>query len=96
MREFLGLLICCASIAAGPTTRPRDIAPADAPASPVVGQVVDATRPVHVPQFISVANTPPLQAERDWAYQNTYPLQPWVGYHPFGHGRGTPFHGFYR
>ncbi len=51
----------------------KDIAPKEPPVVPIMGQVIDQTKPGYIPQFLSPPGPSQLQQERDWATRNTIP-----------------------
>jgi len=76
----------------------RDVAPADRPVSPVLGQVIDRRQPapLNSPKFLAQRSVPAGLAERQWAIQNTMPASGCYGfgYFPWGYWGGYGCYGF--
>jgi len=79
IRALILLVLGTAGFAAA-----RDVAPADRPESPVLGQVIDRRQPaaLNSPKFLAQRSIPAGLAERQWAIQNTLPT---FGCYGFGY-----------
>jgi hypothetical protein len=106
MRYGLLILLMAAAASAGPTTRPKDVAPKDPPPVSFVGQVYDTSRLAYVPAFTARQGPPAWQAGRENAVRLSPPVHgypvysfPACGYGYWGScggGGWYPNHGFYR
>ena len=93
IRPLIFSILALAGVAAA-----RDVAPADRPESPVLGQVIDRSKPgpANSPRFLAQRSVPAGLAERQWAIQNTSPT---FGFYGFGYfpsfwGAGYGCYGF--
>jgi hypothetical protein len=93
MRGTILLLLTASAALAGPTTRPRALAPADAPAMTWTNGVIDAARPAYVPAFAAPPAASRMESERDYANRLSLPAD--RGY-PFHYGYGTGYYYVYR
>jgi hypothetical protein len=97
MRYLPMMLLTAATALAGPTTRPKEVAPTNPPVVYDVGQVRDYTRPEYVPAFTNRPRPTLLHVERDYAYRLSPPA---FGYYGCGRfGWGSPWlggGGYYR
>ncbi len=108
MRNLLTFILglaCCAITLAEPTTKPKDIAPKDAPKLMYAAPIADMTRPAYVPAFATPTRNVALQDQRDHmlmfhlpapfygAYGPYVPYGLWGGCGRYGY---VANHGFYR
>lgn len=96
--KFMGiLLLCAASVAAEPETRPKPMAPTT-PAVPISRPaLIDPRQPTFVPKFAQPNPTPAgPSAERDYAMRYTDPAPGYIGYGWGYGGHGYGWHGFGR
>jgi len=108
MRNLLTYILglaCCAIALAEPTTKPKDIAPKDAPKLMYVALIADMTRPAYVPAFATPTRNVALQDHRDHALMFDPPAPFFAVYGPYApyglwgsYGRHgyVANHGFYR